>query len=287
MSLHVKSIINSLTRNRVESLPRGELFIYRGFLDYFFGDHQGDYANQLEIAAQCLGISLIGVELDTEMSHSLLLKMGYQKLAEYFIVGCIDGPVAELIKTHGFFKAMLGMKKDPSLFPSVRTKLLREIDHKARKAHANGFKAIAIADDIAWNQGLFFSFDYFMEVVCPLYREIAGIVKGNGLFAFFHSDGDMRKAIRPLIEAGYDCLHPIDTQAGLNLYALRKEFGESVSFMGHIDPITWSEEQIQEEMMLAESEFKDGGLILGSTCGISVDTFNGKFGTLYPRWKKW
>jgi len=89
-----------------------------------------------------------------------------------------------------------------------------------------------------------------------------------------------------LIRAGYDCIHPVDTQAGLNLYALNKEFGESISFMGHIDIITWRKEQIDKEISLAENEFEKGGLILGSTCGISMETVNDKLGILYPQWQK-
>lgn len=52
--------------------------------------------------------------------------------------------------------------------------------------------------------------------------------------------------------------------------------------MGHIDPITWSQERIIKEIKRAEDEFKKGGLILGSTCGLSMDTVNDKLGILYP-----
>jgi hypothetical protein len=67
---------------------------------------------------------------------------------------------------------------------------------------------------------------------------------------------------------------------------LKKEFGESISFMGHIDMITWSKEQIDKEISLAENEFKTGGLILGSTCGLSMETLNDKLSLLYPQWER-
>ena len=267
-------------------LPRGELFISRDFLDHYFCKYKGQYVKQLETAAQCLGLSVIGVELDTEWSQSLLSEMRYKELGQYFTVGCINGPISNLIENHGFFNAMLSMKNNPSLFSDIVTKLLRDTEKKAKLAHANGFRAIAIADDIAGNKGLLFSFDYFVDVVLPVYKEIAEIIKENGLFTFFHSDGDIRKVIEPLIEAGYDCIHPVDTQAGLNLYELKKQFGERLSFMGHIDIIAWSKEQINKEISLAENEFKKGGLILGSTCGISMETVSDKLGVLYPQWER-
>jgi len=286
VSLHIEAVTDALNHNHVAFLPRGELFIDRSFLDHFFSKHKDEYVKQLETAAQCMGLSVMGVEINGEWSRSLLMDMSYKKLEGYFTVGCINGPVARLIENYGFFNAMLSMKENPSLLSGVATQLLREVEEKTRLAYANRFRAIAIADDIAGNKGLFFSFSYFLDVVWPIYRKIAEIIKESGLFAFFHSDGDMRKVVEPLIRAGYDCIHPVDTQAGLNLYELKKEFGESVSFMGHIDTITWTKEQIHKEISLAENEFKKGGLILGSTCGISMKTVNDKLGVLYPQWER-
>jgi len=286
VSLHIETVTNSLKRNPVDFLPRGELFIGRDFLDRYFCEDEGKYTKQLERAAQCLDLSLIGVWLDTEWSDPLLAETRYEDLQQYFTVGCISGPISRLIEKYGFSNAMLSIKNDAFLFSNIATDLIRDIENRAELAHTNGFSAIAITDDIAGNKGLLFSCDYFWDTVCPVYKEISTIVKGNDLFAFFHSDGDIRKIINPLIGAGYDCLHPIDTLAGLNLYELKKEFGERVCFMGHIDTITWSKEHINKEINRAENEFRKGGLILGSTCGLSTETVNDGLGILYPRWKK-
>ena len=286
MSLHTEAVANVLNHRQIEILPRGELFINKDFLDHFFSKYKGQYIEQLKTAAQCLRLSVVGVELDTEWSRHLLVKEGYRKLDEYFTVGCVNGPIARFIETEGFFNAMLKIKNNPSLVSGVEAQLLGEIKEKIRLTYANGFRAIAIADDIAGNKGLLFPISFFMDMVLPIYKEIAAIIKENGLFAFFHSDGETRRVIDPLIRAGYDCIHPVDSQAGLNLYDLKKEFKERISFMGHIDMITWSKEKIDREITLAENEFKKGGLILGSTSGISMKTVNDRLGALYPRWEK-
>ena len=285
MSLHIETVINSLKRNPVDFLPTGELFISRDFLDRYFCEEEEAYTKQLERAAKSLNLSLIGISLDSEWSNPLLSEMRYKDLQHYFTVGCIGGPISRLIEKHGFFDAMVSIRNDASLFSKIATNLMRDVENRAELARANGFSAIAITDDVAADKGLLFSYDYFWETVCPVYRELSTIIEGNDLFAFFHSDGDTRKIMNPLIEAGYDCLHPIDTFAGLNLYELKKEFGE-VSFMGHIDIITWSKEQIDREINRAENEFREGGLILGSTCGLSTETVNDGLGVLYPQWEK-
>jgi len=53
--------------------------------------------------------------------------------------------------------------------------------------------------------------------------------------------------------------------------------------MGHIDTTAWSKEQIHKEISLAEDKFKTGGLILGSSSGLSVETLSDKLNVLYPQ----
>jgi hypothetical protein len=287
VSLHVDAVIHTLHRNQPGFLPRGELFIDKSFLDHFFGEDEGDDVGRMERAARSLGLSLIGIDLGAEGSDSLLSERSFRRLESYFTVGCLNGPVSALIEGHGFFAAMASLKRTPSLFSRTGADLLKEVERKARLARANGMRAVAVTDDIAGNKGLLFSPDCFVDLVWPVYKGIAEIIKGEGLSAFFHSDGDMRKVIELLIRAGYDCIHPVDGQAGVNLYEMTREFGERIAFMGHIDIMAWSEEQIRREVNLAEDSFKNGGLILGSTCGISMktlDTRNNRLGALHPRW---
>jgi uroporphyrinogen-III decarboxylase len=283
---HVETIINALSHRHVEFLPRGELFIGSDFLDHCFPSHKGEPIKQLQQGAQSLGLSLVGVELNAEKSHPLLSGNAYKELQEYFLAGYINGPISRLIEKYGFKKAMLSTRNDPSLFADVATELIKEIAEKAALARTNGFSAIVLADDIAGKNGLLFSLPYFADVVLPVYSRIAAIIKAAGLYAFIHSDGDMRKVIDLIAEAGYDCLHPVDAQAGLDLSALQKEFGDKITFMGHIDMLGWDETRIVNEIERAENRYTDGGLILGSTGGISMDIPEDKLCLLYPQWKQ-
>ncbi len=131
------------------------------------------------------------------------------------------------------------MHRDRGLFTQRADLFVKEVEKAAGNACARGFQALAITDDIAGKGGLFFSPDYFAQAVWPVYRQAAEIAKGAGLRAFFHSDGDTRKVIDLLIKAGYDCIHPVDAQAGLDVDGLVEEFGQAVCLMGHIDIMGW------------------------------------------------
>lgn len=190
-----------------------------------------------------------------------------------------------MIETHGFFNVLLSMKKNPSLFSNRAATLLKEVEKKSQAARNSGFRAIAVTDDIAGNKGLLFSFNDFMKLVRPIYKQIAEIIKENNLYAFFHSDGNITEIIPSLIEVGYDCVHPVDAQSGLSLYSLENNFGRQMTFMGHIDLLSWNEDRIVQEIGRAEKEFKNGGLILGSAGGLSMETGEDKLRVLYPQWK--
>jgi len=286
MSLHGEAINNALRHYTPSFPPRGELFFARRFLDHFFPDPSGDYIGQVERAARLLGLSVVGVDLNGEPSRSLPGERNYERLMKYFTVGYINGPVLQAIAKLGFRQAMVCIKKDRRAFLESTWIHIKDIEEKSRLARDNGLCAIALADDIAGNRGLLFSYEDFTATILPLYKQIADVIKANGLFAFFHSDGDTTKIIEPLINAGYDCIHPVDAQAGLNLYKLNNIFRDRVVLMGHIDIITWPEERISREVNQAKNIFRDGGLILGSTCGLSLETISDRLNALYPQWKR-
>jgi uroporphyrinogen decarboxylase len=252
-------------------VPRGELFISRTFLDHYFSRDRGAYSRQLAAAALSMGLSLVGIDLNHGPSLPRPSVEALKELEPFFAVGYVDGPMERLIEAHGFVAAMKSLKKEPSLLARLAANVLIEVEEAAQAARRGGLAAMAIADDIAGNRGLLFSPDYFVDAVYPAYRDMARVIGENGLSPFFHSDGDIRKIIGSLIEAGYECIHPVDGGSGLDIYHLRAEFGDRVSFMGHVDIMTWDAARIGEEVGRAESEFALGGLILGSMGGLSMD----------------
>ena len=281
MEAHIQSVIDALRHSNRGTVPRGELFISRAFLDHYFGRHASTYSRKLAAAAQSMGPSLVGIDLNDASSQHGAPRDELEELAPFFAVGYVDGPMERLIEAYGFTAAMKSLKKEPSLFSSLASDVLREVEEAAEAGRRGGLSALAIADDIAGNRGLLFSPDYFVEAVCPVYRDMARIISEHRLSPFFHSDGDIRKIIGPLIEAGYQCIHPVDAGGGLDIYDLRAQFGNTISFMGHLDIMTWDVARIKAEKARAESSFAKGGLILGSMGGLSMEVRPDALAALY------
>jgi hypothetical protein len=283
VSYPAEIVVKALRHRKAAPLPRGELFVGADFLDRYFPQLSGNYPGQLEAAARRLGLAAIGVDLNADGFYSLLTTGGYRALEAYFAVGCINGPFSRLIEAEGFVGAMISTRRKPGLFINLAGQQLGEMERSVRLARENGLRAIALADDIAGKNGLLFSPAYFSRTILPVYRDMAAMIKAQGLFAFLHSDGDMRNVIDPLIDAGFDCIHPVDEQGGLDLYALKREFEGRVSFMGHIDLMAWDKGRIMREVDAAEKAFgADGGLVLGSAGGISLRVSEDALSALYP-----
>ncbi|HEY3277360.1 MAG TPA: uroporphyrinogen decarboxylase family protein [Syntrophorhabdaceae bacterium] len=275
-------VVRCLARRGEELPPRGELFISGQFLDRWCSPAGSSTPGRLGYAAQLLGLDVIGADLNGEESSSLLAEGQYRTLSEYFVVGCVNGPVSHLIESFGFSGAMILMKRDRESFLDLARKRAGEIGATCARAGTNGMSAIAVTDDIAGNGGLLFSFDDFMAAVLPVYREIAAAIRAQGLDAFFHCDGAIVQIIDSLIDAGYGCIHPVDAQAGMNLFRLREAYGDRISFMGHIDAVAWDAEKVEEEIRRAERTIRSGGLIIGTSGGMPAGAITPGLSALYP-----
>jgi len=95
--------------------------------------------------------------------------------------------------------------------------------------------AFFIYDDLGFSNGLFCSPAVMKELLMPFYREFVGFLHDNGLPVLLHSCGDVRKAVPMIVEAGFDCLQPMEAKAGNNVIEFAAQFGRKISFMGNID----------------------------------------------------
>ena len=91
-----------------------------------------------------------------------------------------------------------------------------------------------IGGDIAYKNGLLFSPAMYRELLMPHHKVIIRHVHDHGLPVVYHTDGDCRAAIPMLIEAGIDCLQPMEVRAGLDVRELARQYGDKIAFMGNI-----------------------------------------------------
>jgi len=76
----------------------------------------------------------------------------------------------------------------------------------------------------------------FDQFIMPWFVKFTEQAHAHGYQAILHSCGAIHKVIDRLIEAGVDCLHPLQAKAvGMDAETLARDFGGRITFMGGID----------------------------------------------------
>jgi uroporphyrinogen decarboxylase len=83
----------------------------------------------------------------------------------------------------------------------------------------------------------------------------------------YHGCGDASKIFRDFIELGVDAYNPLEAKAGLDVVALRRQFGHSMGFCGNMDVVLWAngtKEEIKAAVLTKLNAAKGGGFIFQS-----------------------
>ncbi len=104
----------------------------------------------------------------------------------------------------------------------------------AKAAVANGVDFIWTADDVAFKTGLFLPPRLMRELWLPKLKRIHEPALSAGKPVMFHSDGNIDELMPMLLEAGVDCVHPLDPY-GVDYHSFKKRWGGLVCLAGNID----------------------------------------------------
>jgi len=93
----------------------------------------------------------------------------------------------------------------------------------------------------------------FDEFVMPWFRRFTDQAHARGYQVILHSCGSVYKVIDRLIDAGVECLHPLQAlAANMDAETLARDFGGRIAFMGGIDTqqllVHGSPEQVRAEV---------------------------------------
>ncbi len=135
-------------------------------------------------------------------------------------------------------------------------------------AAADGrLSGIYIWGDIAYDNGMFFSPQYWRSVYKPQLKRICEAAHDAGLKTIYHGCGDASPVFEDMIEAGVDAYNPLEAKAGLDVVALKRRFGRRWAFNGNINVQvleTNDREQVRREVLTKLNAAKGGGFILQS-----------------------
>jgi uroporphyrinogen decarboxylase len=140
-------------------------------------------------------------------------------------------------------------------------------------AHGIDFDAAFLYDDLGYRDRPFFSNEIYRKVFMPHHRRLCDFFHDRGKKVILHSCGYVTPLIPDFIEAGFDCLQPIEVKAGMDLLALKEEYGHNLALMGGIDvrAMSASREKLETEVHKICRAKAGGGYIYHSDHSVPDD----------------
>jgi uroporphyrinogen decarboxylase len=142
-----------------------------------------------------------------------------------------------IMRFAGAPRVLQAMCDDPAWVRDMMDSIAESVIVGAEKMIERGFRfdGAFVWNDLAYRNGPFFSPAFFREFELPSQTRMCSLFHAHRMPVILHTDGNIWKLIPLLIEAGFDCLQPLEVKAGMDLVALKREFGDRLAFMGGID----------------------------------------------------
>jgi uroporphyrinogen decarboxylase len=134
-------------------------------------------------------------------------------------------------------RTLIAMVEDPAWVADMFMTDARLCVEMTEEMLGRGFRFDAgwIFDDLGYKYRGFFSPATYRELLWPAHKLICDCCHSHGLAMLLHCCGYAHEFVPLFIEAGFDCLQPLEVKAGNDLLALKRQYGDRLAFMGGID----------------------------------------------------
>jgi len=189
----------------------------------------------------------------------------YYEMAKHPILLRLDGFFAQVRSFMGLETFMKNFYTDPNLIQDImnfwadyQIELYEPVLRKVKVDFAY------IWEDMAYRHGPMISPKFFQKFMLPCYKKLTNFLKGKGVDLIgVDSDGNIEALIPLWLEGGVNVLFPLEAAAGMDVVALRDEYGKRLALIGNIDKraLIGGKESIKKEVDYKLSIIEEGGYI--------------------------
>jgi len=164
----------------------------------------------------------------------------------------------------GSERLLMAMAEDPDWIEDVFMTYAQTVVAAAEEMIGAGieFDGAFVYDDMGYRNAALFSPAMFRRFEFPCHKLVYDFFHSQGLKVILHSCGRVSELIPGLLEAGLDCLQPLEVKAGMDVVELKKKYGDRLAFMGGIDVRCMADPDpsaIEEEIATKLPVAKQGG----------------------------
>ena len=126
------------------------------------------------------------------------------------------------------------------------------------------FGCAAMWEDMCFNHGPMLQPKYFEKWMVPRLKRITGFLAENGCdIVYVDCDGNINELVPLWLEAGVNCMLPLEIAGGTDPVKLRKKYGHDILLVGGVDKtrLLAGKEEIKKEIQRLKPVVEDGGYI--------------------------
>lgn len=194
--------------------------------------------------------------------------------SDKFYLFSFDGPFQRMSSEYGLEKALIRFKQEPRHTLSSFKENQRQMIAEYRRLKDKGFEfdGVWMGEDIAYNNGLYFSTEKYREQLLGVHRDISDFFSSERLPLFFHCDGKVEALIPLLVKAKIKAIHPVQELCNPGLLRLKKDFYQELTFIGGVG--LHRLEQEEERIFKYIKSLKEGGGYIFSFDGPLPENFD-------------
>lgn len=130
------------------------------------------------------------------------------------------------------------------------------------------FDVAFVTEDMGFKDRGFFSKSAYRELIMPCHKRFCDYCHARGIKVMLHTCGMNMELVPLYVEAGFDVLNPMEVKAGMDIFKLKKDYGDVLTLWGGIDVRTIAnpdpsllEAEIRDKVTMAK---QGGGYIFAS-----------------------
>jgi len=126
-----------------------------------------------------------------------------------------------------------------------------------------------VHEDLAGKSGSLAGPVQIREFIAPYYKRVWEVLAQGGARLFdVDSDGDINSIIPAFLEAGVNCLHPMEPASNMDIVKVRGQFGTKLAFYGGLDKHVLRQ---SKAAIVKELEYKIPPMVQSGGCVLALD----------------
>lgn len=187
----------------------------------------------------------------------------------------------------GMENLMIFMVTEPDFVRRVIDISIDYYKEMARVASEIGADVFWTSDDYCDNRGPVMGPELWRSFCLPGLKRLIYHVKALGKPFIKHCDGNINPILDDLVDAGIDCIDPIDVSAGVDLADVKNRVGHRAAIKGGV-PVTLlcegTEDKVRRSVVECIEKAGPEGYILSSSSDITASVKPGNYTAMLETW---